>query len=155
MENAITEILKAIGENPEREGLKDTPRRVRQSYEHLMQGYKQNPDEIFAHILKNFHEIGKSLINPPVLEDLRVHYPQYWKRIDQFRMGKAENLIKAFLHEKNVSYTREIEPRTVTAAVLAGIQAVVNPDFLIKNGLTFETTITSLLEFYKHGFVKE
>ncbi len=46
MENAIRTILKGIGENPEREGLVDTPARVKKSYEYLMQGYKQDPSDI-------------------------------------------------------------------------------------------------------------
>ena len=46
MEEAIRTILTAIGEDPTREGLKDTPARVKKSFEHLMQGYRQNPEEI-------------------------------------------------------------------------------------------------------------
>ncbi len=68
MENAVTEILKAIGENPEREGLKDTPRRVRQSFEHLMQGYKQNPDEILKKAI--FHEECNHMI---IVRDIEVY----------------------------------------------------------------------------------
>lgn len=40
------EILKLIGENPEREGLLETPRRVGKSMQFLTQGYDLNPDEI-------------------------------------------------------------------------------------------------------------
>ncbi len=40
------EILKLIGEDPEREGLLDTPRRVGKSIQFLTQGYDQNPEEI-------------------------------------------------------------------------------------------------------------
>ncbi len=46
MEDAVKKILLAIGEDPEREGLKDTPKRVKKSFEHLMQGYKENPSAI-------------------------------------------------------------------------------------------------------------
>ena len=46
MEDAVRRILTAIGENPEREGLIDTPKRVRKSFEYLMRGYKQNLDEV-------------------------------------------------------------------------------------------------------------
>lgn len=40
------EILKLIGENPEREGLLETPLRVGKSMQFLTQGYDLNPDEI-------------------------------------------------------------------------------------------------------------
>jgi len=40
------EILKLLGENPEREGLLKTPERVSKAMQFLMQGYEQNPEEI-------------------------------------------------------------------------------------------------------------
>jgi GTP cyclohydrolase I len=47
--NALTrEFLEVIGEDPEREGLKDTPRRVTDMYEELTEGYSMNPEEILA-----------------------------------------------------------------------------------------------------------
>jgi len=48
MEDAVKSILKSIGEDPEREGLIDTPARVSRAWEYLMQGYKQNPQEILS-----------------------------------------------------------------------------------------------------------
>jgi GTP cyclohydrolase IA len=48
MEKAVKAILTHIGENPAREGLRDTPRRVRLSYEYLTQGYRQNPVKIIG-----------------------------------------------------------------------------------------------------------
>jgi len=45
MENVIKEILKHIGENPEREGLKGTPERVVRMWKEIFRGYdpKQKP----------------------------------------------------------------------------------------------------------------
>jgi GTP cyclohydrolase I len=40
------EIIKLLGENPEREGLLKTPERVAKAMQFLMQGYEQNPEEI-------------------------------------------------------------------------------------------------------------
>lgn len=46
IEDAVYNILTAIGEDPKREGLIDTPKRVKYSYEYLLQGYHQNPSDI-------------------------------------------------------------------------------------------------------------
>jgi len=39
----ITELLRAIGEDPEREGLRRTPDRVARMYNELLEGYRQDP----------------------------------------------------------------------------------------------------------------
>ncbi len=46
MVDAIREILLAIGEDPTRDGLKETPERVSRSLEYLTSGYKQDADKI-------------------------------------------------------------------------------------------------------------
>jgi GTP cyclohydrolase IA len=46
MEQLIKKLLIEIGEDPNREGLIDTPSRVAESFKFLTSGYKQNIDEI-------------------------------------------------------------------------------------------------------------
>ena len=43
IEKAVKEILKAIGEYPERSGIKDTPRRVAKMYTELFSGLQRDP----------------------------------------------------------------------------------------------------------------
>jgi len=45
-EDAVRNILRHIGENPEREGLARTPSRVVQAYEYLTSGYAQDPKQV-------------------------------------------------------------------------------------------------------------
>ena len=45
-EQAVQILLHYIGENPEREGLLDTPRRVVEAFDELYQGYHQSPAEV-------------------------------------------------------------------------------------------------------------
>ena len=45
-EKAIQDLLKALGENPEREGLRRTPKRVTRMYAELLSGYKGDPAAI-------------------------------------------------------------------------------------------------------------
>jgi len=44
----IVELLKFIGENPDREGLKETPQRVLKAWKEMTSGYAQNPAEILS-----------------------------------------------------------------------------------------------------------
>ena len=53
IERAIREILLAVGENPDREGLQDTPRRVARMYAELFGGLHQDPRR---HLRKFFSE---------------------------------------------------------------------------------------------------
>ncbi|HSV43348.1 MAG TPA: GTP cyclohydrolase I FolE [Candidatus Bathyarchaeia archaeon] len=46
MEKFYRELLKLIGENPERQGLKETPRRAANAIRFLTHGYQLNLDEI-------------------------------------------------------------------------------------------------------------
>ena len=46
MEQACLDIIKATGEDPDRAGLIDTPKRAAEAMEFLTQGYKMNNDEV-------------------------------------------------------------------------------------------------------------
>ncbi len=46
MEEQIRKILLSLGEDPEREGLKKTPERVRRSLEYLTRGYSQDLEKV-------------------------------------------------------------------------------------------------------------
>lgn len=51
MEGLIFELLKSIGEDPTREGLIDTPKRVSASLKYLTSGYSEDPIEILKKAL--------------------------------------------------------------------------------------------------------
>jgi len=53
-EEAIRTIIEWIGEDPKREGLKSTPRRVIKAFKEYFQGYKQDPAE---YLTKTFKEV--------------------------------------------------------------------------------------------------
>ena len=46
IEAATLTLLRAVGENPEREGLKNTPRRVARMYPELLAGYHVDPQKL-------------------------------------------------------------------------------------------------------------
>ncbi len=53
IERAVKEILYAIGENPDREGLKETPARIARMYEEIFSGINEDPKE---HVKVYFQE---------------------------------------------------------------------------------------------------
>ena len=52
-EEAITQLLQAVGEHPEREGLRNTPKRVAHMYTELLSGYRADPEQIVNGALFN------------------------------------------------------------------------------------------------------
>jgi len=53
-ESAIRTIIQWLGENPDREGLLSTPKRVIKAYKEYFQGYNQDPNK---HLSKTFSEV--------------------------------------------------------------------------------------------------
>lgn len=45
-EQAIRSLIRWIGENPDRDGLRDTPGRVARAFEEYFSGYRQDPEQI-------------------------------------------------------------------------------------------------------------
>lgn len=64
---AVREILLAIGEDPEREGLKDTPARVARMYAELFAGLWEDPEQ---HLQAMFDENHHEMV---VLRDIPFH----------------------------------------------------------------------------------
>lgn len=56
IEKAVREILEAIGEDPRRKDLIDTPRRVAEMYEEVFSGMKQNPQKELEVVLDQRHD---------------------------------------------------------------------------------------------------
>ncbi|AQT67759.1 GTP cyclohydrolase 1 [Anaerohalosphaera lusitana] len=57
IENAVKEIINAIGEDPDREGLRDTPSRVARMYEELLAGWKSDPSQHLRVFQERYDEI--------------------------------------------------------------------------------------------------
>ena len=55
-EAAVRELLLAIGEDPDREGLRDTPARVARAYEELLAGIRRTPEEVLTTTFEAGHD---------------------------------------------------------------------------------------------------
>tara|TARA_B110000014_G_scaffold128586_1_gene88655 strand:- start:3338 stop:3946 length:609 start_codon:yes stop_codon:yes gene_type:complete len=67
-EEAVKTLISWAGDNPNREGLIETPKRVVKSYEEFFAGYSMNPDEILN---KTFEEI-ESYDEMVMVKDIRL-----------------------------------------------------------------------------------
>ena len=67
IQEAVTMILEAIGEDPTREGLLDTPARVGRAYAEIFQGLYQSPEE---HLSTAFELVDGNMV---VVKDIPFH----------------------------------------------------------------------------------
>ena len=56
IECAVREILYAIGEDPERDGLRDTPARVARAYAEQFAGLRQQPEDVLSTVFDAGHD---------------------------------------------------------------------------------------------------
>ena len=68
LENNYRQILKELGENPDREGLLKTPERVAKAMKFLTNGYDINPDDIVKQAI--FHEEYSEMV---LVKDIEIY----------------------------------------------------------------------------------
>jgi GTP cyclohydrolase I len=68
LENHYHSILKALGENPNREGLTKTPERVAKAMLFLTQGYEINPDSLIEQAI--FNEVYEEMV---IVKNIEVY----------------------------------------------------------------------------------
>lgn len=56
LEQAIYQLLEALGENPEREGLIETPKRVAKMYQEMFSGLNEDPKDQFTAVFTENHD---------------------------------------------------------------------------------------------------
>lgn len=67
VERAVREILIGIGENPDRDGLRDTPARVARAYAEIFAGMRQSAEDVLATTFDLGHE------EMVLVKDIEVH----------------------------------------------------------------------------------
>ena len=68
-EEAVRTLIRWAGDNPSREGLKDTPGRVVRAYGEWFSGYGEEPDELLQ---RTFEEVG-GYDEVVILRDIAFH----------------------------------------------------------------------------------
>ena len=129
-EEAVKTLIKWVGDNPNREGLKDTPKRVIKAYKEFFSGYHDDPYEILN---KTFEEV-EGYDDMVMLRDVAVqsHCEHHLVPI----LGKAHI---AYLPDKRVvgisklarvldSYSRRLQTQeTMTSQISNAIQRALKP----------------------------
>ncbi len=72
--DAVRRIIEAIGEDPTREGLLDTPRRIAGMYEELFAGLQQDPREVLSTGFQESHREMVILKNIPFYSLCEHHF---------------------------------------------------------------------------------
>jgi len=67
-EAAVRTLIEWVGENPGREGVRETPRRVVKAFEEYFSGYAKDPGEILS---KTFREVG-SYDGPVLVKSISI-----------------------------------------------------------------------------------
>lgn len=80
---SFREIIISIGENPDRDGLLDTPKRLAVLYEELFSGLKLNPDDV---LIQSFQEPKNSdmigIVGIPFYSVCEHHFLPFWGNVD-------------------------------------------------------------------------
>jgi GTP cyclohydrolase I len=103
---AVTSIIKAIGEDPNREGLAETPRRVAEMYAELFAGLKKDPKEELS---VGFEEGHREMV---VIKDI----PFY---------SMCEHHLLPFYGIAHIGYIPNANGRVVGASKLARVVEIV------------------------------
>ncbi|MBN9746634.1 MULTISPECIES: GTP cyclohydrolase I FolE [Amycolatopsis] len=72
-ERAVRELLLACGEDPDRDGLQDTPARVARAYQEMFAGLYTDPDEVLARTFDESHEELVLVTDIPMYSNCEHH----------------------------------------------------------------------------------
>ncbi|WLR53102.1 GTP cyclohydrolase I FolE [Bacillus tianshenii] len=129
IEQAVRLILEAIGEDPNREGLLDTPKRVARMYEEVFRGLHQDPKEYFATIFSEDHEELVLVKDIPFYSMCEHHLvPFYGKAHVAYipRNGRVTGLSKLARAVESVAARPQLQER-ITKTVADSIMETLEP----------------------------
>jgi len=116
-EEAVKTLIKWAGDNPEREGLLDTPKRVVKAYEEFFEGYEHNPTEILSRTFDDVEGYDEMVI----VRDIRIE-------------SHCEHHIAPFIGSAHVAYLPK--KRVVGISKLARITRIFSKRMQVQEKLT-------------------
>jgi GTP cyclohydrolase I len=126
---AVREILEAIGEDPAREGLVDTPRRIAEMYEELFAGLHQDPREVLTTGFQESHREMVILKNIPFYSLCEHHFLPFHGRahvgyVPEGRIVGASKIARAV---DILAHRPQLQER-LTGQIADAIMAGLSPD---------------------------
>lgn len=122
IQQAVTMIIEAVGEDPNREGLLDTPKRVAKMYAEVFQGLDQDPKEHFDVVFGEDHEELVLVKDIPFYSMCEHHFvPFYGKAHIGYipRNGKVTGLSKLARAVEAVAKRPQLQERITTTVAEA------------------------------------
>jgi len=171
-EAAIRTLLRWAGDDPAREGLRDTPERVARAYEDWFSGYKEDPEE---YLLRTFEEVD-GYDDMIVLKDIRFEshcehhlapiigkaHVGYLPTNKVVGISKLARVVEAFARRLQVQekmnaqiarcIQKVLEPKGVAVVIEAAHQCMTTRG-VHKNGVSMVTS-TMLGEFRKNALTR-
>jgi len=127
--SSVSEILKAIGEDPEREGLVRTPERVARAYQEILGGYQTDPVKLVNSALFNVDYDEMVIVKDIEYYSLCEHHMlpffgkahvAYVPRGKVIGLSKIPRIVDMFAHRLQVQ-------ERMTQQIAEFIQEVINP----------------------------
>jgi GTP cyclohydrolase I len=141
-EKAIRLLIEAVGEDPEREGLKNTPRRVAEFYEEALAGQNVNPQDVLTVYYEKEHHEEIVLVKDIPLYSLcehhllpfsgKVHVAYIPKSERLLGVSKLVRLVEIFSHRLQLQerLSKQIADAIMTAAKPHGAMVVIEAEHL-------------------------
>ncbi|OEH93459.1 GTP cyclohydrolase I FolE [Bacillus solimangrovi] len=129
IEQAVRLILEAIGEDPNREGLLDTPKRVAKMYAEVFRGLNQDPKEYFATIFSEDHEELVLVKDIPFYSMCEHHLVPFFGTAHVAyipKNGKVTGLSKLARAVESVAARPQLQER-ITSTVVDSIMETLEP----------------------------
>ena len=129
IEEAVRMILEAVGEDPNREGLLDTPKRVARMYEEIFSGLNKNPKDQFSVVFSEDHEELVLVKDIPFFSTCEHHLvPFFGKAHIGYipRGGRVTGLSKLARAVETVARRPQLQER-ITSTVADSIMEKLDP----------------------------
>lgn len=129
IQQAMRMMLEAIGEDPEREGLVDTPRRVARMYEEIFQGCEQDPRDFLKVSFTEYHDELVLVKDIPLYSMCEHHFLPFYGKAHVAYIPKGGRVVGiSKLARVAESYARrpQLQER-LTSQIADCIYETVNP----------------------------